>query len=142
MNFTILFFFNISFEQIKSVTFDWIVLEKIHKSKITNLQGQTITNSNRTPELISEWWKKTCSDFQTVNSLCLWNDKTWYIHHRKFNITNILVSLNIAITEGTNHLSIITCTFLKAGPNTRKGLNVLVIARQLYWYKIVLSTAK
>lgn len=58
MNFTVLFFFNISFEQIKrikSVTFDWIVLEKIHKSKITNLQGQTITNSNRTPELISEW---------------------------------------------------------------------------------------
>lgn len=55
MNFTILFFFNISFEQIKSVTLDWIVLEKIHKSKITNLQGQTITNSNRTPELISEW---------------------------------------------------------------------------------------
>lgn len=127
---------------LNKLKFDWIVLEKIHKSKITNLQGQTITNSNRTPELISEWWKKTCSDFQTVNSLCLWNDKTWYIHHRKFNNTNILVSFNIAITEGTNHLSIITCTFLKAGPNTRKGLNVLVIARQLYWYKIVLSTAK
>lgn len=142
MNFTILFFFNISFEQIKSVTFDWIVLEKIHKSKITNLQGRTITNSNRTPELISEWWKKLVLTSKLWILSVFEMIKTWYIHHRNSNITNILVSLNIAITEGTNDLSIITCTFLKASPNARKGLRVLVIARQLYWYISVLSTAK